>query len=176
MKDITFPTVVDTENKLASLFGFKIVPNGIFLDKEGTIKLVKQGFSVHNDEHVNAIENLIEGTIDHITLEDEYYQPSAEVSKLEKQLAETKFKLALQYSNNGEKEKALQELDEALSIDPDNFLIRKQRWYIRYPEKFSPTIDIEWQQKQLEREQLEECGPEGCVIPGTTSSDDCYER
>jgi hypothetical protein len=44
--------------------------------------------------------------------------------------------------------------------------------------KFSPTVYIEWQQEQLEKEKAEEsqlkgemdCGPEGCVIPGTTKS------
>ncbi|RBP85386.1 hypothetical protein DFO70_1451, partial [Cytobacillus firmus] len=47
---------------------------------------------------------------------------------------------------------------------------------IRYPEKFSPIIDIEWQQEQLKKEKAQEallkdglaCGPEGCIIPGTT--------
>jgi hypothetical protein len=84
----------------------------------------------------------------------------------------------MEYSKNGKKDEALKELDEALFLDTDNFLIRKQRWYIRHPEKFSPTIDVEWQQKQLEKEKAEEaqlkgdmvCGPEGCVIPGTTNT------
>lgn len=83
----------------------------------------------------------------------------------------------MEYAKNGKKEEALKELDEALLLDTANFLIRKQRWYIRYPEKFTPTIDIEWQQIQLEKEKAEEalikdnlaCGPEGCVIPGTTN-------
>ena len=91
--------------------------------------------------------------------------------------AQTKYKLGMEYSKGGKKDDALKELDEALLLDPDNFLIRKQRWYIRNPEKFSPTIDIEWQQRQLEKEKAEEvqlkgeaiCGPEGCVIPGTSS-------
>ncbi|CAM3911370.1 hypothetical protein CYOC110262_27560 [Cytobacillus oceanisediminis] len=61
-----------------------------------------------------------------------------------------------------------------MPLDTDNFLIRKQRWYIRHPEKFSPAIDIEWQQKQLKEEKAKEtqlkggleCGPEGCEIQG----------
>jgi hypothetical protein len=111
-------------------------------------------------------------------LEDQYYTPSTTTSDVEKQLAQTKFKLGMEYSRNGKKEEALKELDEALLLDTDNFLIRKQRWYIRHPDKFSPTIDIEWQQKQLEIEKAEEaqlkgdldCGPEGCVIPGTKNN------
>jgi hypothetical protein len=178
--DKTFKTVVDSENILANLFGFKIVPNGIFIDKEGTIRLIKQGFSISNPDHVDAVEKLINGSVDQIVLDDEYYNPSNNVTDIEKQLSQTKFKLGMEYAKNGNKEEALKELDEALLLDTDNFLIRKQRWYIRYPDKFSPTIDIEWQQKQLEKEKADEarlidaqiCGPEGCVIPGTTNNNE----
>ncbi|MBM7570600.1 tetratricopeptide (TPR) repeat protein [Aquibacillus albus] len=178
VQDTAFTTVVDAENKLANLFGFKIVPNGIFMDKEGTIRFIKQGFQVTNEEHVEAIRKLIFGEVEKVELDDQYYTPIDIASDVEKQLAQTKFKLGMEYSNNGKKEEALKELDEALLLDSDNFLIRKQRWYIRYPEKFSPTIDTEWQQKQLEKEKAEEaqlkgdmiCGPEGCVIPGTTNN------
>lgn len=174
-QDKPFTTVVDAENKFANLFGFKIVPNGIFIDKEGTIRLIKQGFQVTNEDHVDAVRKLLFGEAEKVELDDQYYNPSDLTSDVEQQLAQTKFKLGMEYSKNGKKDEALKELDEALLLDTDNFLIRKQRWYIRYPEKFSPTIDIEWQQKQLEKEKAEEaqlkgnivCGPEGCVIPGT---------
>jgi tetratricopeptide (TPR) repeat protein len=163
---------------LANYFGFKIVPNGIFIDKDGIIRLIKQGFHVSNPDHVNAIEKLINGIVQKVIVDDEYYNPTSNVISIEKQLSETKFTLGMEYARNGKKEEALKELDEALLLDSDNFLIRKQRWYIRNPEKFSPTIDIEWQQKQLEKEKAEEallkggleCGPEGCVIPGTTTN------
>ena len=177
--DKTFTTLVDSENKLANLFGFKIVPNGIFVDKNGIIRLIKQGFSITNPDHVSAVENLIDGKVEQVVLGDEYYNPIDQTAAIEKELSQTKFKLGMEYSKNSRKEDALKELDEALLLDPDNFLIRKQRWYIRFPEKFSPTIDIEWQQKQLEKEREEEaqksvmiCGPEGCVIPGTLAKKD----
>ncbi|PLR87228.1 hypothetical protein CVD23_03830 [Bacillus sp. V33-4] len=100
------------------------------------------------------------------------------MSELEVSLAQTKFKLGLAYAGAGKHDDALKQLDDALELDPDNFLIRKQRWYIRFPEKFFPVIDIEWQQKQLERERAEEqmrsddvCGPDGCIIPGTQKTD-----
>jgi tetratricopeptide (TPR) repeat protein len=165
---------VDMENKLANQLGFKIVPNGIFIDEEGTIRLLKQGFQVTNEEHVQAVEMLLREEIEKAEFEDVYYK--VDTSKhLQIQLSQTKFKLGMEYSKQEKKEAALQELDEALLLDPDNFLIRKQRWYIRYPEKFSPMIDIEWQQKQLEKEKAvedalddeSECGPKGCILPGT---------
>ncbi|MCZ8516967.1 tetratricopeptide repeat protein [Paenibacillus filicis] len=171
----SFPTMVDTENKLADLFGFKIVPNGIFMDVDGTIRLIKQGFHVTNEEHVKSVEQLLRGEIETVELKDIYYKVHDASSELKIQLAQTKFKLGMAYAQQSRIEESLKELDEALLLDPDNFLIRKQRWYIRYPEKFSPAIDIDWQQLQLEKERREEallqgasdCGPDGCVIPGT---------
>ncbi|MEK3990194.1 MULTISPECIES: TlpA disulfide reductase family protein [Robertmurraya] len=169
----SYTTVIDLENEMANYFGFKVVPNGIFIDKNGIIRLIKQRFYVTDPEHLNAIEKLINGNEETVVLDDENLVPVNDVGHLEKQLSETKFKLALQYANNGKKEEALKELDEALLLDTDNFLIRKQRWYIRYPEKFSPTIDMEWQQEQLAKEKAQEatlydsnsCAPEGCHLP-----------
>jgi tetratricopeptide (TPR) repeat protein len=162
------------ENKLANLFGFKIVPNGIFIDEEGTVRLVKQGFQVTDEKHVQQVEMLLREEIEKAELEDVYYEADTS-NNLQMQLAQTKFKLGMEYSKQGKRETALKELDEALLLDSDNYLIRKQRWYIRYPEKFSPTIDVEWQQQQLVKERAaeaalgdgSECGPEGCIIPGT---------
>jgi tetratricopeptide (TPR) repeat protein len=140
--------------------------------------LIKQGFRVTEEEHVKAVEQLLTEEVEKVDLEDNYYEPQDSTSDLEKQLAQTKFKLGMEYSKSRRKEEALKELDEAILLDPDNFLIRKQRWYIRFPEKFSPNVDTEWQQKQLEKEKTEEartkgmaCGPEGCVIPGTTQKE-----
>ncbi len=165
----SFRTVVDTESALSDLFGFKIVPNGIFIDEEGTIRLIKQGFKVGEDEHVQAIERLINNEVEKVELKDTYYEPKSNEHKVQMELTKTKFKLGMEYLNSGKKEEALKELDNAIRLDPDNFLIRKQRWYIRYPEKFKEPIDIEWQQAQLKKEREEEgnCGPEGCEIPGT---------
>jgi tetratricopeptide (TPR) repeat protein len=131
--------------------------------------MVKQGFQVTNDDHLSAIEDLISEKVETVELDDNYYDPNGK-SELELELARTKFSLGLEYLKQGKKAEALTQLDGALYYNPDNFLIRKQRWYIRYPEKFSPTIDMDWQQEQLKIEKLEEegdCGPDGCKIPGT---------
>ena len=166
---LTYPIFVDTENKLANYFGFTIVPNGIFLDETGTIKMIKQGFHVTNEDHLRALEDLVAGKIETAELDDQYYNPKSK-SALEVELSKTKFALGLEFLKQGRNEEALVQLDDALRYTPDNFLIRKQRWYIRFPEKFAPSIDIEWQQEQLTRERTEEegdCGPEGCIIPGS---------
>ena len=165
-------TVIDRENWLASKFGFKIVPNGIFLDENGVIRLLKEGLRVIEPADVAAVESLLRGEVEQVVF-DAAAPVTDRVKELEVQLAETKFKLANEYMKQGRKDDALRELDEALLLDTENFLIRKQRWYIRHPERFAPSIDMGWQQAQYERERMEEaarlgveCGPEGCVLPG----------
>ncbi|MBM4419566.1 MAG: hypothetical protein FJ033_14845 [Chloroflexi bacterium] len=40
----------------------------------------------------------------------------------------------------------------ALARDPRNFTVRKQIWRAAHPEWFYPTIDLDWQREQLDRE------------------------
>lgn len=167
----TFATVVDTNNTLVNMFGFKVVPNGIFLDEEGTIRMIKEGFSVNDSNHVKAVEQLLNKQVETVEFNDE--KTTTKPSGLELQLAQTKFKLGMEYAKQDKKEEALKELDDAILLDPDNFTIRKQRWYIRFPEKFGQEIDFDWQKAQLEKEKKAEeqqrnqglvCGPDGCFI------------
>jgi tetratricopeptide (TPR) repeat protein len=44
----------------------------------------------------------------------------------------------------------------ALRLDPASFVIRKQIWAHRHPEKFWPEIDAAWQQAEMAREQAGE--------------------
>lgn len=41
----------------------------------------------------------------------------------------------------------------AVEADPANLLVRKQIWYLLYPERFEPQVDFAWQQAQFEREE-----------------------
>ncbi|SES28680.1 hypothetical protein SAMN05518684_11459 [Salipaludibacillus aurantiacus] len=176
IQNTSFKTVVDTENKLADMFGFKMIPNGIFVDRGGVVRLIKEGFHVTEDDHLEAVKTLIFKEAEKVELDKGSNGKCQALSPLETELAQTKYKLAMVYASQDEKEAALKELDEALRIDPENFVIRKQRWYLRYPEKFSPSIDFEWQKQQLEKEKVEEaqltndpdCGPDECNIEGET--------
>ena len=41
----------------------------------------------------------------------------------------------------------------ALALDPANFVVRKQIWAHRHPEKFWPDIDTAWQRDEMARER-----------------------
>jgi len=49
---LTFPTLLDPDNRLGALFGFKAIPNGILIDREGVIRYTKfGGFGVRGEPH-----------------------------------------------------------------------------------------------------------------------------
>jgi tetratricopeptide (TPR) repeat protein len=167
------PTVVDEHNLLGRLLDFKRVPNGVFLDEQGTIRYAKYGgFSVDQPEDVETIQRLIDGEIAQQAA-TETEAPYA-LSSIESQLIETRLRLGSELLARGESEGALAEWRKALEMDPENFVIRKQIWAVRYPEKFYPTIDFDWQGEQLRRDREEEiargvCGPDGCPLPRKSS-------
>lgn len=165
----TFLTVVDSENRLASLYGYKLIPNGILLDETGIVRYAKLGgFSIDNATDVAAIQQLLDGEVEWI--EPESSVVPYQLGATERELVETRWRLGAELFRRGAREEALTEWRRALWLDPENLTIRKQIWMARYPEKFHPTIDFAWQAEQLQREREEElaagiCGPDGCPIP-----------
>jgi tetratricopeptide (TPR) repeat protein len=161
--------VVDQHNLLARLLDFKAVPNGVFLDERGIIRYAKYGgFSVERPEDLEVIQKLINGEI--------MEQPATNcrapyvLSLVERELVETRVRLGNELLARGDKEGAIAEWRKALDLDPESLVIRKQIWAVRYPEKFYPVIDWDWQREQLRHEREEEvargvCEPEGCPIP-----------
>ncbi len=88
----------------------------------------------------------------------------------ERTVVNTQMQSGSQHFSNGERTEAIAAWTRALHLDPQNLTIRKQIWMAAYPERFHPTIDFDWQQGQLAREQEAElalgiCGPDGCPLP-----------
>ncbi len=161
----TFTTVVDRENRLAALYDYKLVPNGI-------VRYAKiGGFSVENAADVEAVQRLIDGEVAQIETESRVVP--YRLGTTERELVDTRMRLGSELFRRGAREEAVAEWQRALRLDPENLTIRKQIWLARYPERFHPTIDFAWQTGQLRREREEElaagiCGPDGCPIPGAT--------
>jgi len=168
----TFTTVVDRENRLAALYDYKLVPNGIVLDERGIVRYAKiGGFSVENAADVEAVQRLIDGEVAQIETESRVVP--YRLGTTERELVDTRMRLGSELFRRGAREEAVAEWQRALRLDPENLTIRKQIWLARYPERFHPTIDFAWQTGQLRREREEElaagiCGPDGCPIPGAT--------
>ena len=89
---------------------------------------------------------------------------------LERELVATHLKLASVLDASGRRDEALVHWQAALERDPENLTIRKAIWAARFPERFDPAIDNDWQTQQLKVEREVEiaagiCGPDGCPIP-----------
>ncbi|MBI3974448.1 MAG: hypothetical protein HY332_24480 [Chloroflexi bacterium] len=164
----TFPTIVDESNVLGEFFGYKAIPNGIFLDERGVVRYLKfGGFSVGRAEDVAAIEQLLRhdeaaqshggglpaqpgalsgasGSRPAAGTTNGSAEPHTRVQALEEGLA---------LLRRGDRAGAVAAWRRALADDPDNYVIRKQIWAVEHPERFYPTIDWAWQKEQRERER-----------------------
>ncbi len=167
---VTFPTLVDEHGQTSQRLGFKVVPNGILVDAEGAVRWAKfGGFSIDNADDVATVERFLRGQdVGPSPARQERYALDA----VTRDLVETRLRLGRLLLDLGRRDEAIREWQSALYLDPDNFVIRKQIWAARYPEKFHPTIDFDWQKVQLAREREEEiasgvCGPDGCPLPAT---------
>jgi hypothetical protein len=149
----TFPTVLDAENRLGALLGYKVIPNGVLLDPEGVIRYAKLGgFEVNRPEDLAAVEAAMRSHAHPVaggrTGKDLSAEEQARVAAL---LREGTAML-----QTGRGEAGLAAWREALRLDPDNFVIRKQLWRADHPDRFGETIDFEWQRGQLAVEKERE--------------------
>lgn len=162
-------TVVDSENCLAPLYDYKLIPNGIVLDEEGVIRFRKfGGFNVEDEGDVAAVRRLLRGEVGQIAT-DAGAAPYT-LGATERELVETRMRLGAERFRRGARDAAVAEWRGALRLDPENLTIRKQIWMAEYPERFHPAIDFAWQREQLARERAAEvaagvCGPDGCPLP-----------
>jgi hypothetical protein len=176
---VTFPTVIDEQGVLSHRLGFKVVPNGVLLDTGGTIRWAKfGGFSIDNADDVAVVERFIAGA-------DLGPSPTQDLpyvlGPLEQELVATKLQLGRVLLEGGRTADAVTAWREALRLDPQNFLIRKQIWAAEHPERFFPTIDFAWQQEQLATERAREiadgiCGPDGCPLPARATGSESTTR
>jgi len=152
---VTYPVAVDTENRLGKLFGFTMVPNGIMVNPAGTITFIREGdFNVAREDQRRLLADLIAGRRESVPT----WTPRRSYLLTPQQEARvaTLYARGFALLRAGEAAAALRTWREALLLDPDNFIIRKQCWYLEYPEKFQPEIDFDWQRQQLARERRAE--------------------
>lgn len=129
---------------LSSLYGFRGIPNGWVIDKNGMILFRHLGgFDIRKPETAETIEHVLNGT----TLQAAGRAPEGSVG-----VAAAAFQEGVRLLHQGRKREALEAWLRAFEADPANFLIRKQIWHLLYPEKFEPEVDFAWQCAQMERE------------------------
>lgn len=144
---VTFSTVVDRNNLLSGLFGFKAVPNALFIDEDGVIAYQKYtGFDIQKPEFRQAAETWADGQ-----LPTEASQ-GAEVTNSENDHAKAVrlFDNGMKLYESGQTRQALALWRDAGALEPDNYVIRKQIWAVENPDKFyAGDVDYDWQKTQL---------------------------
>ena len=141
-----FVTVVDEENLLGQLYGFKAVPNGFLIDELGVVRYKKLGgFDIRRPETAQAVDewlNVPAMAAPRDVAEDEL---GAEHSE-----ANSYFRDGLALHREGKVEEALTVWRKGAELEPDNWIIRKQIWAVENPDKFySGRVDFDWQKEQI---------------------------
>jgi hypothetical protein len=146
----TYTNAVDPENQLGLLFGFKAVPNAVFVDDAGLIRYAKfGGFDIRKSEH----RQLAEGFATSPNLEM-LEQQAEDARGFESDEALAHFRRGLARYKAGDVETALREWRLGIALEPDNWIIRKQVWAIEHPERFyAGDVDFDWQREQIEQQQ-----------------------
>ena len=170
----TFPVLVDSHGVSSKTFGFRVIPNGILVDRDLVIRYRKDGgFKNENPEDLAAVERFMRG-------EDPGPSPGREsaydLGPLQRERVELHMRHGDLLASLGRTDEAVEEWRAALHLDPENLTIRKPIWKALHPEKFHPTIDKDGQREQLRMEREAEvaagiCGPDGCPLPRALSAD-----
>ena len=136
-----FVTVVDEENSLARIFGYRAIPNGILVDEEGKLQFQQYGgFDIRTDETRGLVSAFIAGG-------DVSKQSAVESGGP----ASDHFERGLVHYKNGEVELARLVWREGIVLDPENWNMRKQLWAVENPDKFySGKVDYSWQREQVQ--------------------------
>lgn len=166
----SFTTIVDCENVLGRALDYKIIPNSLFVDEHGFLQGKWLSFALDRQECLSAVEQFRRGTM--LPFEHVPQTPlTSTMPPLESELVTTQVRLGAALKALGRDNEAADEWAKALRSDPANFVLRKQIWLLRFPERFHPTIDFIWQKEQLAREHAEEdawrrkkCEGDSCSI------------
>ncbi|MEE2657619.1 MAG: hypothetical protein VX733_03880 [Candidatus Latescibacterota bacterium] len=149
---VTFPSMVDQHNQSGKLFSLKYVPVAIILDEEGRLVRPVANVNIGNDEFRADLEAWVRTSDIPAAWRETPVQVQRDLTADEAE-ADVRFQLACMLLWRNKKKEALDQLEEAVALDPENWLIRKQKWAIEAPEAFyDGPVDDDWQADQRECE------------------------
>jgi hypothetical protein len=148
----TFPTVIDRGNVVGKAFAVKYVPVGIVIDADGRLARPVSMVDIGDSTFRAELEQWASTGVRPESWA-EVSEPEPESSTPDEQRSDACLQQAVGYLDEGDPKAALGALQEAVSLDPENWLIRKQGWAIEAPEVFyNGEVDYEWQKTRIESE------------------------
>ena len=144
----TFTTLVDRENILSDLYGFRAIPNGFLIDEQGIVQYSRlSGFDIGRRETAEVLERWLSGQ----DPEQAEVEPEGSLGAGHAE-ANAIFREGLEHYRAGRTAEALARWRQGLELDPGNYLIRKQIWAVENPDKFyDGAVDYDWQREQTAR-------------------------
>lgn len=135
-----FNVVLDQKNVLGTIFGYRAIPNGVFIDELGVLRYRKfSGFDIRKPEMQAEVMNFARGS-NSIELD---------ISKVENH--GDYFERGLVQYDRGNIEEAKVIWRIGIEVEPDHWNMRKQLWAIEHPERFyDGSVDYDWQKEQVE--------------------------
>lgn len=147
--DATYPALIDQSNTLGEKFNFNYVPLIILFNEQGELIHGPTGFDIQKKENKEDLHAWLKNNKDFNDSSDNTNEQDVETGE-----SSLRFQYGRFLISEGKKENALSQLRQALALDNDNWLIRKQIWAIEHPEKFyNGNVDFDWQREQLKREK-----------------------
>ena len=131
----------------------KYVPVGILIDADGRLARPVSMVNIDDPSFRRELEDWVStGTCPQTWLEGTETGTTATLSSRELQ-SDTSFQKAVSRLEDGDTESALEELNRAVALDPENWLIRKQVWALENPGAFyDGEVDYDWQKARIKAE------------------------
>ena len=145
-----FNTVVDASNVLGTVFGYKAVPNGCFIDGEGILRYRELSlppggiFDIRDSEVSATVFKFLNNDTDSL-------QPSTPTVSYGDY-----FSRGLSLYRSGDINGAKKVWNDGIAVEPDHWNMRKQLWAIEHPEHFyNGKVNYDWQEeRKIEESQL----------------------
>lgn len=138
--------MVDEQNLLGQLYGFKAVPNGFLIDEQGVVRYKKLGgFDIRRADTARVVDEWVNTPAAAIEVTEESSGLGSEHSR-----ANEHFRTGHDLYSAGDVQGALSEWRVGMALEPDNWIIRKQIWAVENPDKFyNGNVDFAWQKEQI---------------------------
>lgn len=145
--------LIDRGNVVGKAFGVKYVPVGIVIDADGQLARPVNMVDIGDPTFRSELEKWATTGVRPGSWDEGVESAPAEQSTPEEQQSDTCLQQAVCYLDDGKPQEALKALQEGVSLDPENWLIRKQGWAIEAPEVFyNGEVDYEWQKTRIKSE------------------------
>lgn len=167
-----FTALVDEDNRFGSFFNYNFVPITMLFNEDGKLIRGPKYANVDDPGLIGELEDWIKNGDKSAVVLNAELNENEKISgnmvsngKIVNNLdnsgagfaskkAEDTFRIAVSLLKHNDKAGALQMLKEALELDPDNYLIRKQIWAVENPEKFyDGDIDLAWQREIMKKKK-----------------------